>query len=487
MSRVQEIGQWLTRYAPPRLLDFMVGRYSARRSRAKFGPRFQEHLDRLRQTQWYGPEEIDALQDSLLREMVHYATTHVPYWRQLFRELELRPDDIRTAADLRLLPILEKSTIRAQPDAFRSELYPGGKGVELFKTSGTTGEALQVAIDADALKLEKAFTWLHREWGGFELGDPHAAFVGFSIISPKRTRPPYWALDRAENRLMFSLQHMSPATMRLYGDALVCFQPRAIYGYPTALYLMALWLREEGIRSVRPSAVFTASETLLPHYRAVMEEAFGCRVLDWYGATEFIANITQCEEGRYHVKQEYGVVELLGDDGEPAVAGEPGALVGTGLNNRAMPFFRYRVGDVAVAGSGVCPCGRAGRLVDSIVGRTEDVVVTPDGRYISRLDFIFKTIQNVREAQLVQERVDHLRVRVVPRPGFGAADEEQIRANLRDRLGDAIRIQVERVDEIPRLPSGKFRYVISKVPLEFGGARQAGEALGLSAEEDTTL
>ena len=113
--------------------------------------------------------------------------------------------------------------------------------------------------------------------------------------------------------------------------------------------------------------------------------------------------------------------------------------------------------------------------------------MTPEGKYISRLDFIFKTIEKVREAQMIQERVGELRVRVVPGAGYDAADEARIIANLRERLGDTIAIRIEKVDAIPRLTSGKFRYVISKVPLGLGGAAQAGELLGVSAQEESTL
>lgn len=488
MSRAQEMAQWVARFTPPKVWELMVAVHSARRGRSKFGPRYHEHLNGLRVTQWYGDEEITALQEHLLRGMVHYAAAHVPYWRELFLDLGLRPADIQTAADLTKLPVLEKSTIRANPTAFRSELYPeGSSDIEHFRTSGTTGEALRVTVTLDCLKLEKAFTWLHRGWAGVELGDRVAAFIGYPVVPRGRSRPPFWVHDRVEDRLLFSLHHMSQENLAAYADALERFRPRAIVGYPTAIYLMALWLQENGRTAVRADAVFTASETLLPTYRSTIEAAFGCTVFDWYGTSELIGNITQCELGSYHVKQEYAVVELLGPDGHAVGTGEPGHVIGTGLNNHAMPLFRYRVGDMAVPREGRCACGRAGRLVEEIVGRTEDVIVTPEGRYITRLDFIFKTIEAVREAQLVQERVDHLRVRVVPGPGFGAAEEDRIRSNLRERLGDGIRIDVERVEAIPRLASGKFRYVISKVPLELAGARQVGDALGLSAEEDATL
>lgn len=488
MSRFQRLAQSVYDHAPPRLREYMIARYSARRSRAKFGPRYQEHLSRLRTTQWYSPEAIDALQDHLLRTMVAYAAEHVPHWRELFARLRLDPRDIRTRTDLGALPVLTKDAIRERPEAFRSDLYPDGPDVERYHTSGTTGEALEIAVTLEALKLEKAFTWLHREWGGVALGDRVAAFIGYSVVPIARRRPPFWVYDKVENRLIFSLHHMSEPLLGDYARALADFRPEAIIGYPTAIYLMALWLRDHGVERVRPRAVFTASETLLARYRQVIEEAFGCRVLDWYGASEFIANIVQCEQGRYHVKQEYGLVEVLDEAGAPAPPGRPGRLICSGLNNHAMPLLRYQVGDTAArsAESG-CPCGRAGKLMEGITGRIEDVIVTPDGRHVSRLDFIFKTIENVREAQMIQDEVDHLRVRVVPRDGYGEADAARIVANLRERLGERIRIEIETVDAIPRLASGKFRYVVSRVPLRIGGAAQAGRMLGVEGEEDATL
>jgi phenylacetate-CoA ligase len=125
--------------------------------------------------------------------------------------------------------------------------------------------------------------------------------------------------------------------------------------------------------------------------------------------------------------------------------------------------------------------------VEHITGRIEDVIVTPDGRYLSRLDFVFKGLMNVAEAQMIQDARDHLRVRIVRRPGYTEQDTAQILSNLRERLGNDIRIELEPVEHIPRTANGKFRYVVSKVPLDLAGARQTGEVLGLTAEEEKTL
>jgi phenylacetate-CoA ligase len=464
-------------HSPAPVRDLMVTVFSRGRGRVKFGPRFHEYLADLDRTQWLRPEEWQARQDEKLRALVHHVSCFVPYYENLFRERAISPESIRTPADLVRLPLLDKPTVQEHAADLRSRLHADDRLVERFQTSGTTGRPIEVVVSRDCLQLEKAFTWHHRRWGGIEVGDRTAAFVGFPVVPLRQRRPPFWVHDRSEGRVMYSLQHMNAANLPAYAASLASVQPAMIYGYPTAIYLMAQHLNDTRVATVRPKAVFTASETLLPHQRAAIERAFGCLVFDWYGATELVANIVQCERGNYHVKPEYGVVEILRPDGTPAVPGESGEMVCTGLNNLAMPFIRYRVGDMAVPRAGECPCGRAGALIEGVTGRVEDVIVTPDGRWLSRLDFVFKGQDRIEEAQLVQDDPRRLLVRVVKRPGYTDADERRVLANLRERMGDDMTIAFAYLDHIPRTRSGKFRYVVSTVALGLGSARQTGELL----------
>jgi phenylacetate-CoA ligase len=486
MSQESKV-RWLVYNRSPQFVrNWVVTRFSQKRGRAKFGPRFHEWIADLARTQWYTTSALEQLQTERLRRIVRYAYEYVPYYRRTFDDAGIAPDQIQSPDDLTVLPVLEKRDLQQYGEELRSELYRDHPGVELLQSSGTTGRPVRVWIDNDCLQIEKAFTWLHRSWVGLKVGDLTAGFVGFPLVPLRQKRPPFWVFDRSENRMMYSLQHLSRANLPHYVESLCELSPRMVYGYPTAIYLVAQYLNETGVDRVRPRGVFTASETLMPHQRAEIEAAFGCRVMDWYGASEMIANIVQCEAGSYHVKQEYGVVEILRPDGTRADHGEQGTLVGTGLNNLAMPLLRYRVGDVAIPRSGECPCGRGGPLVEDVTGRVEDVVVTPDGRWLTRLDFIFKGISEVEEAQLLQHTVEKLRIRVVKKPHYDDGVERRITARLRERLGDEIELEFEYVDRIPRTRTGKFRYVISKVALSSRTSSQTGEVTGIADEEEQT-
>ena len=256
--------------------------------------------------------------------------------------------------------------------------------------------------------------------------------------------------------MLCSSYHLSPQNLPAYIGALEKFAPDFVHGYPSSLFVLALYMIEENVRSVRPRAVFTASETLLDFQRATIQEGFGAKVFNWYGNSEMTCNIVQCTAGNLHYRTDYGVLELLRD----------GRMVCTGLNNLAMPLIRYLVGDVAVARDGVCACGCEFPLIEHIEGRIEDYVRTPDGRFVGRLDHLFKDVHHVREAQILQTRLNEIVLRVVKSNGFNSTDEQTILKEARMRLGDAIGIRFEYVDTIDRTAAGKFRFIVSQLPRE---------------------
>jgi phenylacetate-CoA ligase len=177
-----------------------------------------------------------------------------------------------------------------------------------------------------------------------------------------------------------------------------------------------------------------------------------------------------------HIRELHSVLEVLDEDGLPVEPGGTGELVCTSLGNRAMPMFRYRIGDrVTLASTEQCVCGRGGRLVAEVQGRDEDVIVTPDGRHVGRLDHIFKDLVQVAEAQVVQTEVAAVILRIVRRAGYTEADSRKILAEARLRLGDAIRIDLQFVDRIPRAANGKIRFAVSSVPIRLGRRDHAAE------------
>jgi phenylacetate-CoA ligase len=203
----------------------------------------------------------------------------------------------------------------------------------------------------------------------------------------------------------------------------------------------------------------TGAETVLPHQRRAIEEAFETEVADQYGACEHCGNISECEEHRYHVDMEFGIIEFV-----PAADLPSGShrIICTALHNPVMPLIRYDIGDLASVSDTPCPCGRKSTVVSRIDGRIEAYIVTPDGRRLGRLDFLFKDTANIVEAQLVQATPDTVTAKIVRGRNYSARDEADLLASMRRYLGDEIAIEFEYLAEIPRGRNGKFRQIVSR-------------------------
>jgi phenylacetate-CoA ligase len=170
----------------------------------------------------------------------------------------------------------------------------------------------------------------------------------------------------------------------------------------------------------------------------------------------------ECEKGELHLKLEHSAVEVLNAKNEPCKPGETGRVVCTGFGNTAFPLIRYEIGDEATLSSKQQSlCGRSGILLERILGRLDDYIATPDGRLVGRLDHLFKDSKNVVEAQLAQDSLNEVLLRIVKGPQFSTKDEHEIEQAARLRLGPSIRIRFQYVDQVPRTKGGKVRFIDS--------------------------
>jgi phenylacetate-CoA ligase len=222
--------------------------------------------------------------------------------------------------------------------------------------------------------------------------------------------------------------------------------------------------------------VTVGAENLLPVQADLIERAFGVRPRQHYGMAEGAANASECPSGRLHVDEDFAFMEFV-----PVEDATGYRIVGTNLTNRAFPLIRYDVGDIAQISGQTCDCGRPGRIIDAIDGRREDYVVLPSGAMVGRLDHIFKGQTRVREAQVYQPDLSRVVLRVVGAKDFTARDEQALITAARTWLGSQLRIEIERLEALPRTPGGKLRFVLSEVAAARLEERPAALALGTSA------
>ena len=458
MSFAEEFYKWLPAWGQTLALNAYAARLHFRREGKEFRRLREEWSD----SEWWEPDRLREWQDRRLRSIVQFAYENVPYYRERWDEANIQPRSIRGVDDLPRLPILEKEEVRRAG----KRLTPTDTDLDLVHghTSGTTGSPLSLWYDSRMSVVNHVADWRQKSWAGLEPGEWWGLFLGRVVVPSDRDSPPFWRTNYVDRQVWFSAFHMSPENLPHYIREIRQRELRFLEGYPSTLYILAQYLRGQGER-LPMEAVLTSSETLHRAQRETIEKAFDCEIFDFYGLAERVVFAGEC--GRHngkHLFEEYGVTEVVDDDGEPVEAGETGWITATTLWNRGMPLIRYRTSDLSRR-LGNCDCGRGLSLIDSVTTKAEDIVATPDGRFVSPsvLTHPFKPFEAIHKSQIIQEAVDRIRVRLVTDDSFDEEQERALRSSLLERLGGGVELSVEYEDEIPPEPSGKFRWVISKV------------------------
>lgn len=445
---------------PISLQNLAVSIYGSYLHWLRYGGRADQHLEQILKSQHFSGDDLRALQVDWLRCLIEHCLEEVPYYQEQFRDLGLAPVDFHSLDDLRRLPVLEKETVRQYPDRFVARSY-GKRRLHQWHTSGTTGTPLTILSDKATMRRHYAYLTRLRIWLGMPSDISRVTLTGRVIVPVHQERPPFWRRDLFNDQWFFSSYHISDANLPYYCEKLREIQPMVMSGYPSSIYAVAKYMSEHDVDGVEPKVIRTSAETLMSYQRECIERQFGCRVNDQYGASEMVLFVTQCDRGSYHINSDYSIVEIVDSAGNPVKPGESGEVIGTTLINPVMPLLRYRIGDTAIRGYDDCDCGLAFPTLINIVGRTDDLIVTLDGRRIGRLDPVFKRLRNIKQAQIVQEEIDVVVLRIVPDDGYTLLSENALLSELRKRIGENMTIRVEYVSEIPRGANGKFRAVVS--------------------------
>ena len=447
------------RATPSPFKDALCSLYGWRLHRTRYGRHNgQALLDELRREESLSAQEAAGLSLERLRATLVRAAAGVPYYRRLFAGLQIDPAHLPLPEGLEQIPILEKATIRERPQDFISDAV-SHQSLETRETSGTTGSPLRVRVDKASLRRNYAYYNLFRARAGTAMGRRRATFNGRIICSPTRRHPPFWVRDLTENNLLFSVYHISPATADAYLERLRRFAPQEIHAYPSALLTLARYAHASGQTLPHPDCIIVSAESLSADDRTFLSEVFACPVFNQYGNAEMSLFAGDCAGGQLHVESGYGFMEIPGaiPDTQGRLTGD---VVATGFVNRAMPLIRYRMGDTVTLASEPCPCGRMTPVLHTVIGRTDDLLILPDGRQIGRMDPVFKGLTGLDEVQIIQESMHRVRLEVVPAAGYGPRSERELRQAVADRLGPGVEIIIKQVESIPRTARRKFRAVI---------------------------
>jgi phenylacetate-CoA ligase len=425
---------------------------------SRFDKQFHILLNEAQSRTYWEQKQLHTYRDERVRQFVLHAAQTSPFYRRRFQELQINPEEIRGVNDLAVLPILTKREVQEHAAEIASESVRE-RDRRMTHTSGTTGSGLRFPTTRRATHEQWAVWWRYRHWHGLRQADWCGYFGGRSVVPIAQTKKPFWRYNYPGKQIIFSGYHLSPANLPAYIEELRRRQPVWLHGYPSLLTLLAAYLLETNeTPGYRPRVITTGAENLLTQQADLLERVFGVRPRQHYGLAEAVANISECEAGRLHVDEDFAAVEFIKNP-----HGNGFKVIGTNFTNPAMPLLRYDTEDVVTLNNEPCVCGRAGRVVEKIDGRLEDYLVLKSGAYVGRLDHIFKDLIHIKEAQIVQQAVGQMRIRIVRGGGYSDEDQAALLAETRQRVGNDMEITLEYVEKLERTQTGKLRFVVSEI------------------------
>ena len=420
------------------------------------------YLRELERSQWLSARELRQLQLERLKVCLEFAAREVPYYGALFSQAGIKPGQISSLTDMARIPFFDKEIIRSH----QSEVQPRNKiaRTQKMSTGGSTGTPVAVYVDPSRAAFTDAVRMRAHRWFDVDTGAREIALWGSPIELGRQD----WRRNLRDwlvNSKFLAAFNMSEARMTDYGKIIQSFRPAKMYGYASAFYLLAAHLKN---RSWRPPAelkvIFVTAEPLYDFQRRMVEEVFQCAVAGEYGARDAGLMANECPRGGLHIPAEGMLIEIDAPDRSGL-----GEIVVTNFFSRAMPIIRYRTGDMGRLDSDPCSCGRALPRLHSVEGRRTDFLITPDGRMVHALAIIYplRETRFVRQFQVEQLALDKIVLRVVPERPLKDEEKRALVQKSEAALGKGMNVVLDCVERIPRLASGKYRYVISNVAEEY--------------------
>lgn len=404
----------------------------------------------------YRPREaMDQLIVAGVQRALDYSRQQVP----AYADERYAVPPLRDLSDIARLPLLRKADVLAAGVAsFHASGYHRSN-VQVYTTSGTTGQVLEVWHDNANFSHDRAVNV--RRFMATRRYHPWSRLVHFKPFP--LTASWFQRLGIFRRDVIYSAL---PQGVRC--ERLLAARPHAIIGYPIMLRDLLRGLTPTELGRLRQTlrVVFTESELLTPLVRKQLADGFGVPVFNEYSAYEALHIGFDCSEGRLHIAEDRCYVEVVDSDGLPVPDGVEGHVVVTGYRERAMPLLRYWLGDRAIRTSQPCACGRTLRQLELTQGRADDYVVLPDGERMYAGTFIGMAIgtPGVAECMVRQGASGRITVFLVPDPRAGRSFTELAEAGRRwlyQSAGRGFDVEFAPADALELTPGGKGRFVVS--------------------------
>lgn len=410
----------------------------------------------LEESQWWSRAQLEEFQFLEVHKLLTDAFEAIPFYQRKYAEAGVQLSDIQSLDDLKKLPPLEGSEIRAHREEMRNPRYPGK--LLRHSTGGSSGKPTQFYRTRESYDWRTAATDRAYSWAGAIVGKPVMYLWGAPTGKLSRKQKLTTFLYNAYRRELKLNTLVQPAGF--WQDALrhaVAFKPVALVAYTSNIEKFCEEAVRSGVRIPSLQSVISAAEPVYPELYNTVRNALGVPLFNTYGSREFMSIAAECDQhAGLHIHSENLLLENY-----DAIPGSNELLV-TDLHNFGMPFIRYRIGDAAQIVTAPCACGRGLPRLGTIEGRLIDLLWTHDGRIVpgELIPHVMKDLPEVIEFQAHQTAVDRIVLRLILSSELSEKSSTLLRSELLKAFGPGTDIVIERVSEIPKRASGKRRVVI---------------------------
>ena len=428
----------------PESLKYVAAPYI--RNKLLTNKEFLKYYNILQKRETMSSDLIKEYQLNELRNILMHSFQNVPYYTELFNNINFKPEKIKSFDDINTIPFLTKDLIRRNFEKLKSVKNIKG-GSYSTTTSGSTGEPLKVLLDFDSFFRETAFIYYFRRQLGYRFEDKVVTFRGIGFGDKLFSHNP------VNNETIFSPFKLSAQNIDLYRKKINELKPAYFNGYISAIYYLAKLLSAiNQSLDFQLKGIFLTSENINESERLFVESFFKVKTITFYGHTERCVIAQEFKHGEYQFDPFYGYTELSN------IHDDVLEIIGTGFMNKTMPLIRYKTNDTCriTAGNMISISGRRD-INDFMVGINNEKITHP------ALHILSDILVNVTNYQFIQEEKGHAVLLIVPNKDFHQSEIPYIKNAIESNMRGVIDFEIKIADQLILSAGGKYQMFITNI------------------------
>jgi phenylacetate-CoA ligase len=395
--------------------------------------------------------EMTEHQEKALKTMLAHTVQTVDYYR----------DNRKNTLKLTDFPVVDKTLIRENQERFLSSVFNINK-LTAMVTSGSTGIPFICYQDKEKKKRVSAEIIYYSGKVGYSVGKNLIILQAFAGEGRKSTLRQWIENVTVIDVVNIDDNHIEKLLAKI---SKISKNGSIILAYASTYDALSDYLKRRGLNNdCSISGMISSSELLFDDTRAIMEEAFKCKLVSRYSNQENgVIGQDYNENNVFIINEGHYIVEVLDFNIDKKVEeGKIGRIVVTDLYNYAMPMIRYDTGDIGSITT-VEQNGIKKKAINNFSGRKIDLIFDSVGNPLSphQISVTFRFFSELKQFQFIQEDNNKYLVRLKVDELFYRQD--QLEVKLLRLLGDKAIINFEYVEVIPKLDSGKRNYIINKM------------------------